>query len=300
MVGACPAMQSLFDSISKVAATDSSVVITGESGTGKELVARALHADSPRRYAPLISMNCATVPDDLIEAELFGHPGEESRGLLAAANGGTLFLDEIGELPMAAQLRLLEALESHFDVRLISASHRDLEDLVASGQFRSDLYYRLKVVSLAVPPLRDRADDVHLLADDILARTMTKLGKSELRFSDQTREDMRRYPWPGNVRELENAIQRAVILCDGDTIDTALLAIELPQQRGPEQPVPASPDQTIEDYFVSFVTTHQDSMTETELAAKLGISRKSLWERRQRLNIPRKKTKKRGRRRDLS
>jgi DNA-binding NtrC family response regulator len=129
---------------------------------------------------------------------------------------------------------------------------------------------------------------------------MTKLGKSELRFSDQTREDMRRYPWPGNVRELENAIQRAVILCDGDTIDTALLAIELPQQRGPEQPVPASPDQTIEDYFVSFVTTHQDSMTETELAAKLGISRKSLWERRQRLNIPRKKTKKRGRRRDLS
>ena len=300
MVGACPAMQSLFDSISKVAATDSSVVITGESGTGKELVARALHADSPRRYAPLISMNCATVPDDLIEAELFGHPGEESRGLLAAANGGTLFLDEIGELPMAAQLRLLEALESHFDVRLISASHRDLEDLVASGQFRSDLYYRLKVVSLAVPPLRDRADDVHLLADDILARTMTKLGKSELRFSDQTREDMRRYPWPGNVRELENAIQRAVILCDGDTIDTALLAIELPQQRGPEQPVPASPDQTIEDYFVSFVTTHQDSMTETERAAKLGISRKSLWERRQRLNIPRKKTKKRGRRRDLS
>jgi two-component system response regulator HydG len=299
MVGSSPPMQALFDSIAKVAVTESTVLITGESGTGKELVARAIHAAGKRRHAPLISLNCTTVPDDLIEAELFGHPGEESRGLLAAAEGGTLFLDEVGELPPAVQSRLLRALETEQNVRLISATHRDLEKLVASGQFRDDLYYRLKVVSLTVPPLRERGDDVLLLADAVLSRTAEKLGKRNLSFTRETREDILRYPWPGNVRELENAIQRAVILCDDQSIDTRLLAIELPQEAELEAGA-ASPDQTLEDYFVSFVTAHQDSMTEIELAKKLGISRKSLWERRQRLNIPRKKTKKRGRRRDVS
>ena len=300
MVGVSPPMKALFDSISKVAPTDSTVLISGESGTGKELVARALHAGSERRYAPLIALNCATVPDALIESELFGQPGEESSGLFATAAGGTLFLDEVGELPPAVQSRLLQALEGGQDVRLISATHRDLAGLVASSQFRDDLYYRLKVVSLKVPPLRDRGDDILLLADAILARTMEKLGKSELSFSDQTLDDLRKYTWPGNVRELENAIQRAVILTDGGPIETHLLAIELPRDQDAQPASGASPDQTIEDYFVSFVTAHQDTMTETELAEKLGISRKSLWERRQRLNIPRKKTRKRGRRRDMS
>jgi len=300
MVGVSALMKVLLDSVSKVAPTDSTVLITGESGTGKELVARALHAGSLRRYAPLISLNCATVPENLIEAELFGHPGEESRGLLATAASGTLFLDEIGELPAAAQSRLLQVLESTSEVRLISATHRDLKRLATGGQFRTDLYYRLKVVSLDVPPLRERGEDVQLLADAILARTQTKLGKSGLEFTDRTREDMRQYPWPGNVRELENAIQRAVILCDNGLIDTELLAIEPPKTTSSDPAAGASPDQTIEDYFVSFVTTHQDTMTETEIAEKLGISRKSLWERRQRLDIPRKKTKKRGRRRDVS
>jgi DNA-binding NtrC family response regulator len=300
MVGVSPPMKSLFDNISKVAPTDSTVLISGESGTGKELVARALHASSERRYAPLIALNCATVPDALIESELFGQPGEEFGGLLAAAAGGTLFLDEVGELPPVVQSRLLQALEGVQDARLISATHRDLAGLVANGQFRDDLYYRLKVVSLKVPPLRERGDDILLLADAILARTMEKLGKSELSFADQTRDDLRKYSWPGNVRELENAIQRAVILTDGDPIETHLLAIEIPREPD-TAPAPAtSPDQTIEDYFVSFVTAHQDTMTETELAEKLGISRKSLWERRQRLNIPRKKTRKRGTRRDVS
>jgi DNA-binding NtrC family response regulator len=300
MVGVSPPMKSLFDNISKVAPTDSTVLISGESGTGKELVARARHASSERRYAPLIALNCATVPDALIESELFGQPGEEFGGLLAAAAGGTLFLDEVGELPPVVQSRLLQALEGVQDARLISATHRDLAGLVANGQFRDDLYYRLKVVSLKVPPLRERGDDILLLADAILARTMEKLGKSELSFADQTRDDLRKYSWPGNVRELENAIQRAVILTDGDPIETHLLAIEIPREPD-TAPAPAtSPDQTIEDYFVSFVTAHQDTMTETELAEKLGISRKSLWERRQRLNIPRKKTRKRGTRRDVS
>ena len=299
-VGASDVMQTLADSIAKVAPTESPVLISGESGTGKELVARAIHAGSNRCLAPLITLNCATVPDDLIEAELFGQPGDASQGLIATATGGSLFLDEVGELATPAQARLLRALESEADIRLICATSGDLESLVSAEKFRSDLYYRLKVITLQVPPLRERGEDVLLLAEDILARTMEKLGKRDLHFADETLTDMRRYGWPGNVRELENAIQRAVILSDGGAISTAMLAIELPDEGNAEGGQPGSPDQTIEDYFVSFVTAHQDQMTETELAEKLGISRKSLWERRQRLNIPRKKTKKRGRRRDVS
>jgi DNA-binding NtrC family response regulator len=299
-VGASQLMQDLSESISRVAPTNSTVLISGESGTGKALVARAIHAASDRRGAPMIALNCATVPADLIESELFGQPGEAGQGLVTSATGGTLFLDEVGELPAAAQVRLLHLLEAELDLRLICATTRDLESLVQGGQFRGDLYYRLKVVGLKVPPLRERGDDVLLLADEILLSTMEKLGKRDLHFAAETQSDMRRYPWPGNVRELENAIQRAVILSAGDAISTAMLAIELPQSDEPDRAFGASPDQTIEDYFVSFVTAHQDNMTETELAEKLGISRKSLWERRQRLNIPRKKTKKRGRRRDVS
>jgi DNA-binding NtrC family response regulator len=299
-IGASQVMQLLTDSIAKVGPTGSTVLIIGESGTGKELVARAIHASSDRRSAPLISLNCATVPDDLIEVELFGHPGEDAKGLLGTATGGTLFLDEVGELSAGAQARLLRALESGIDIRLLAAATRDLDNLVNGGQFRRDLYYRLKVIGLRVPPLRERGDDVLLLAEQILNRTMEKLGKSGLFFPPETQADMRRYNWPGNVRELENAIQRAVILSDGGAIDTAMLAIEPPQEEPAVPGHPGALDQTIEDYFVNFVTTHQDNMTETELAEKLGISRKSLWERRQRLNIPRKKTKKRGRRRDVS
>ena len=299
-VGASELMQTLAESISRVGPTDSTVLISGESGTGKELVARAIHAASNRRSAAMITLNCATIPGDLIESELFGHPGGTAEGLIGTATGGTLFLDEVGDLPAASQVRLLRLLESEPDMRLICATTRDLEGLVQGGQFRSDLYYRLKVIGLKVPPLRERGEDVLLLAEEILASTMEKLGKRDLHFAEDTQADIRRYPWPGNVRELENAIQRAVILSDGGAISTSMLAIELPEASEGEAAAGASPDQTIEDYFVSFVTTHQDNMTETELAEKLGISRKSLWERRQRLNIPRKKTKKRGRRRDVS
>jgi DNA-binding NtrC family response regulator len=299
-LGASELMQSLTESISRVAPTESTVLISGESGTGKELVARSIHAASNRRNAPMITLNCATVPADLIESELFGENGDASEALVSTAMGGTLFLDEIGDLPASAQIRLLRLLESEPELRLICASSRNLETLVQSGQFRGDLYYRLKVIGLKVPPLRERGEDILLLAEEILAATMEKLGKRDLYFADETQADMRRYPWPGNVRELENAIQRAVILSDGGAISTAMLAIELPQEEAANNAASASPDQTIEDYFVNFVTTHQDTMTETELAEKLGISRKSLWERRQRLNIPRKKTKKRGRRRDVS
>lgn len=317
MIGESASMQTLFNSISKIAPTDSTVLIRGETGTGKELVARALHAASTRRQAPMIALNCATIPANLIEAELFGHgdsvTDQTSRvnrhGLLEAANGGTLFLDEIGELPLPAQARLLNVLQpdetpasvdsAAADVRLITASHRDLEKMITNEQFREDLYYRLNVVSLAVPPLRERDNDVRLLAEAILQKTLQRLSKPVRKFSTEALKAMRAYPWPGNVRELENAIERAVILSEATELTSELLAIDTNPVPNVEQSTP-QPDLTMEDYFVSFVTAHQEQLTETELAERLGISRKSLWERRQRLNIPRKKTRNRRPRRDVS
>ncbi|NBC23623.1 MAG: AAA domain-containing protein [Gammaproteobacteria bacterium] len=318
MVGDSAPMRELYDRIRKVGPTDSTVLIRGESGSGKELVARALHAASRRAHAPMISLNCATVPPRIIETELFGYSPSAGRGdtarrgLLEAADGGTLFLDEIGELGMEAQARLLRVLQAGelrrfgstetlaVDVRLITATHRDLDKLIKNGQFREDLFYRLNVVALEVPPLRERGEDVLLLAEAILERARAKLGKPALYFGEAARQAMLDYSWPGNVRELENAIERAVILCDDDTIAPELLAIDGGRGSSHEAP-PGSAEQTsLEDYFVSFVLAHQDSLTETELAEKLGISRKSLWERRQRLNIPRKRTRQRGPRRDAT
>jgi two-component system, NtrC family, response regulator HydG len=316
IIGSSPAMQELMTRIAKVGPTDSTVIIRGESGTGKELIARAIHAASRRAHAPMISLNCASIPPRLIETELFGysataaHPERNRTGLLEAANGGTLFLDEIGELEPEAQARLLRVLQAgelrrfgaaetfHIDVRLITSTHRDLARLVANGQFREDLYYRLNVLPLEVPPLRERGDDILLVADFILMRARTRLSRESCQFGPDARQAMLRYHWPGNVRELENAIERAVILCDGSTISAEMLAIDT--SRSPaREPAATAPDQTsLEDYFVSFVLANQDQLTETELADKLGISRKSLWERRQRLNIPRKRTRQRAPRRD--
>ncbi|MDZ7668986.1 MAG: sigma-54 dependent transcriptional regulator [Gammaproteobacteria bacterium] len=319
MVGDSAPMLVLYDRIRKVGATDSTVLIRGESGTGKELVARALHAGSRRARLPMISLNCATIPPRVLETELFGYSPSEANpqsarsGLLEAANGGTLFLDEIGELGLEAQARLLRVLQAgemrrfgstetlSVDVRVITATHRDLAKMIGNGQFRQDLFYRLNVVALDVPPLRERGQDILKLADHILAGVGQKLGKPNLHFTEEARRAMVEYHWPGNVRELENAVERAVILCDGDVIAADLLAIEpRPGTQRREGPAPGADQTSLEDYFVSFVLAHQDELTETELAEKLGISRKSLWERRQRLNIPRKRTQQRGPRRDQS
>ncbi|VXC99051.1 fused DNA-binding response regulator in two-component regulatory system with ZraS: response regulator; sigma54 interaction protein [Pseudomonas sp. 9AZ] len=323
IIGSCASMQEMYSKIRKVAPTDSNVLIQGESGTGKELVARALHNLSRRAKAPLISVNCAAIPESLIESELFGHEkgaftgaSAGRAGLVEAADGGTLFLDEIGELPLEAQARLLRVLQEgeirrvgsvqsqKVDVRLIAATHRDLKSLSKIGQFREDLYYRLHVIALKLPALRERGADVSEIARAFLVRQSTRQGRPELSFAADAEQAIRHYPWPGNVRELENAIERAVILCEGNSISAELLGIDielddleddftgLPAQSGGLGHEPSEPteDLSLEDYFQHFVLEHQDHMTETELARKLGISRKCLWERRQRLGIPRRKS----------
>jgi len=317
IIGTSPMMQELMARIAKIGPTDSTVIIRGESGTGKELIARAIHAASRRANSPMISLNCAAIPPRLIETELFGYspssanPERHRTGLLEAANGGTLFLDEIGELELEAQARLLRVLQAgelrrfgasetfKVDVRLITSTHRDLAKLIENGLFREDLYYRLNVLAAEVPPLRERGDDILLVADFILKRTCARMAKGPLAFSNEARQAMLKYGWPGNVRELENAVERAVILCDQPVISPELLAIESSKAQLTTEYANPSTDQTsLEDYFVSFVLANQDQLTETELADKLGISRKSLWERRQRLSIPRKRTRQRAPRRD--
>ncbi len=321
IIGHCPPMQDLFGKIRKVAPTDSNVLIQGESGTGKELVARALHNLSHRAKAPMISVNCAAIPETLIESELFGHEkgaftgaSAGRAGLVEAADGGTLFLDEIGELPLEAQARLLRVLQEgeirrvgsvqsqKVDVRLIAATHRDLKTLAKTGQFREDLYYRLHVIALKLPPLRERGNDVLEIARAFLARQCQRMGNDSMHFSRDAEQAIRHYSWPGNVRELENAIERAAILSESAEIDATLLGIDIELDGLDDEfdePCTSllsaagnepTEDLSLEDYFQHFVLEHQDHMTETELARKLGISRKCLWERRQRLGIPRRKS----------
>ena len=321
IIGHCAPMQDLFSKIRKVAPTDSNVLIQGESGTGKELVARALHNLSQRAKAPMISVNCAAIPETLIESELFGHEkgaftgaSAGRAGLVEAADGGTLFLDEIGELPLEAQARLLRVLQEgeirrvgstqsqKVDVRLVAATHRDLKTLAKLGDFREDLYYRLHVIALKLPPLRERGNDILEIGKAFLARQCARMGTDAMYFSREAEQAIRHYPWPGNVRELENAIERAAILSESPEISAELLGIDIElSQLDEDFDEPCAPlatgsnnepteDLSLEDYFQHFVLEHQDHMTETELARKLGISRKCLWERRQRLGIPRRKS----------
>ncbi len=312
IIGTCDAMAELFARLKKVAPTHSNVLIVGESGTGKELIAKAIHLGGSQSSAEMILLNCAAIPESLIEAELFGHEKgaftgatEPRVGLVEAADGGTLFLDEIGELPLDAQARLLRVLQEgevrrigsvstkKVSVRLIAATHRDLHELVKNKLFREDLYYRLNVVKLTLPPLRERGADVLLIADHILEKTARKMNKRDLLFMEATRELITRYHWPGNIRELENAIERAVILCDGKSITPELLAVDASEAMHPAADLRDDANVSLEDYFQNYVLENEDRMTETELAQKLGISRKSLWQKRQKLNMPRRKSRRR-------
>ena len=339
MIGSSSAMQAVYSRVRKAAPTRSTILIRGETGTGKELIARAIHDASDRADNPFIAVNCAAIPETLIEAELFGHEkgaftGAASKrsGLIEAAEGGTLFLDEIGELPSEAQARLLRFIQEseirrigsndahRVNVRLVAATHRDLKKLTTSGGFRPDLYYRINVVRIDLPSLKQRSNDLLEIAEYLLDKAAIRHEKAGLHLSPEAIQAINNYPWPGNVRELENVIERAAIMCDGleinaDTleIDTELhdnhrfnaeiltpftgnyLDLQQPTHSvsnvssSQESTPDASEELSLEDYFQQFVLENQGHMNETELAKKLGISRKCLWERRQRLAIPRAK-----------
>ncbi|MFW6277849.1 MAG: sigma-54-dependent transcriptional regulator [Halorhodospira sp.] len=319
IVGNCEAMQKVFERIRKVAPTDTSVLILGESGTGKELVARALHEQSERHEGPLIAVNCAAIPEGLIEAELFGHEkgaftgavGARA-GLVESADGGTLFLDEIGELPHQAQGRLLRVLQEgeirrigsscsrRVDIRLVAATHRDLRALTHTGEFREDLFFRINVMEIRLPAVREREADIPELARFLLEKTCQRLNRTPMSLAQDAIDAMLAYDWPGNVREMENTIERAVILSEGTTITAEMLNLPTaaPSRRDrqeAEEPATAiRPDLSLEDYFRQYVLTHQAYMTETALARGLGISRKALWEKRQRHGIPRPGNNNRG------
>src|SRR6266849_3608782 len=259
MVGRSAAMQGVFELVDKVAAGRTTVLITGESGVGKELVARAVHAKSPRAQQPFIPVNCGAIPEGLIERELFGHvkgafTGAQSdkAGLFQTAEGGTLFLDEIAELPTPLQVKLLRAIQDRrirqvggtedveVDVRIVAATNRDLPAEVRAGRFREDLYYRLNVVQIRVPPLRDRREDILLLADHFLRRFGAEHRRPELRLSREARRRLDEYGFPGNVRELENLIERAVALSDGDevTLDALPAPLRGAPSLAPDGPLP--------------------------------------------------------------
>jgi len=261
LVAESAAMREVLRLLQKVAKTPTTVLITGESGTGKELIARALHEQSPRSERPFVPVNCGAIPAALIESELFGHAKGAftdarvaRRGLFEEADGGTLLLDEVGELPLPLQVTLLRVLQesevrrvgdsrtAKVDVRVLAATNRDLAQAVEQGAFRQDLYYRLAVVNLHLPPLRDRLEEIPALADRFLARHAARLGLPEKKLSAAALALCQQHRWPGNVRELENALERALVLSEGEEIEAAALPDALSLPPPGSQPAPLGPD----------------------------------------------------------
>ena len=256
IIGEDRQLKQVTQQLHRAAATDATVLLEGESGTGKELFARALHALSPRADGPFVAINCAAIPDTLLETELFGHEkgaftgaSQRKPGRFEMAHRGTLFLDEIGDLPLALQAKILRALEEkcfervggtsslHVDVRVVAATNRNLKVRVAAREFREDLYFRLSVFPIAIPPLRERSDDVSILARHFIEKFCRDQNKKPLLLSPDALDELLAYAWPGNVRELQNSIERAVILCDGDTIHPRHLNLSFRQpQTAPEAP----------------------------------------------------------------
>jgi DNA-binding NtrC family response regulator len=311
IIGKSAGIRRVFELVVKVAASDANVLIQGESGTGKELVAQAIHYASPRAEGPFVAINCGAIPSELLESELFGHTKgaytgavAASEGLIREAHGGTLFLDEISELAPALQVKLLRVIQEkqvrplgsrhiyRTDARFLAASNRDLRQALEQGQFRADLFYRLNVINIHVPPLRERGDDVEILAQHFIEMHCRRLGKRIPRMAEEMRKFLHAYPWPGNVRELENLIERAVILTDGealscqDVVDVAPIPGPRPE---PDKFTKEALEQalSIEKYIEEFVRRYQHRYSESELAAILGIGRKALWVRRNRWGLRR-------------
>ncbi|MDP2106424.1 MAG: sigma-54 dependent transcriptional regulator [Desulfobulbaceae bacterium] len=300
IIGNSPATREVLDLIRDVAATDSTVLVTGESGTGKELVATAIHTQSRRRNKPFIRINCAAIPETLIESELFGHErgaftGAETRraGKFVLAEGGSLLLDEIGDMPLSLQVKLLRVLQEKevepigavrpisIDVRIICSTAMDLAQEVKSGTFRKDLYYRLNVIPIEIPPLRERKEDIPVLCEYFLNKFRT-MRRAKLSLSPEAHEVLLRYQYPGNVRELRNILERVSVLAKGEVVERK----DLP--RDILEPIDNNPDETSCNLAITVAKAEQDCINKalrqsagnkTEAARILGISRKNLWEK---------------------
>jgi two-component system NtrC family response regulator len=303
MLGTCRKMQEVFTVIRKVATTEVPVLITGESGTGKELVACAVHRLSVRRDNPFIVINCGAIPENLLESELFGHEKGaftgahiQRRGRIEMTEGGTLFLDEIGELPLSLQVKLLRFLQERViervggreqievDTRVIAATNRDLKEAMKEGSFREDLYFRLGVILISLPPLREREGDIILIAKAFLERYAGEGGKKMKGFSDQAIEALAQYAWPGNVRELENRIKRAVIMAEGTSITPADLEMETPGGKYENIGLKEAREALEKDLLTKAISRNSGNMT--RVAMELGISRPTLYDLMEKHGMP--------------
>lgn len=305
LIGESKAMRKVLNAIEKAAASSATVLITGESGTGKELVARGIHYNSPRASAPFVPINCGGIPETLLESELFGYVKgsftgamETRAGFFQTAEGGTIFLDEISETSLSMQVKLLRVLQDKevvmvgerrpqkVDVRIIAATNKDLQDLVNKGSFREDLFYRLNVIAIDVPPLREREEDILLLVNHFAVKYAKESGKTTPRFSGDALQVLKSYYWPGNARELENIIQRLVIMSEGDVVDVAdlpsLMRFSALSGIGPQRTLAA-----VEAEYVLSVLASVDN-NKTKAAEILGIDRKTLREKLKKIKIPAK------------
>jgi len=305
IIGESEAIKNVIEQVKKVAPTNTTVLFLGETGTGKELFARAIHQLSPRAKGPFVAINCSSIPEHLLESELFGHTKgaftgavSPKKGLLEEADGGTVFLDEIGDMPIHIQTKLLRVLEDRqirplgstkpkvVDLRFVLATHRDLQEMVKEGSFREDLYYRINVLTIEIPPLRQRKIDVIPLVQHYVKKFSEEFGKNIEGVTVEAQKILIDYNWPGNVRELRNVVERAVLLCEGKRITPEHLPENM---KGKDTFVEEalSKGLSIEEYTKAFILRYQEIYTEQELADKLGITRKTLWEKRKRWGLKR-------------
>ncbi len=303
IIGQNKSITDLIEEVKKIADAKSNVLLLGETGTGKELFARAIHFNSSRRERPFVPINCSAIPENLLESELFGYVRgaftgavSSKRGLFEEADGGSVFLDEIGDLSPSLQAKLLRVMDDNeirplggiqsrkIDIRFITATNRDILKLVREGAFREDLYFRINVVVLKLSPLRERKQDIVILARHFLEKYATDIGKPVKFLDDDALKLLTDYYWPGNVRELQNIIERAVLIADGNTIFPEHLPEGL---KGPSPFASGAIERSlsIEEYTKEFILTHQASHSEGDLAKMLGITRKSLWEKRKKWGI---------------
>ena len=304
MLGSSPQMQGVFAFVRKVAATDAPVLLLGESGTGKEMAAMAIHRRSSRKDGPFIAINCNAIPENLLESELFGHEKGaftgahmQRKGLIENAGGGSLFLDEIGELPPPIQVKMLRFLqeqrfqrvggrqEIQIDTRIIAATNADLKDAVAKAKFREDLYFRLAVVVIKLPPLRDRGDDAEVLAQEFLQQFAAQCEKAGLRFGQDALRAVRRHSWPGNVRELQNRVKRAVIMAEGKRITAADLELADSGELVPAATLKQARENVEREMVEQALKKHSGRISAA--ATDLGISRPTLYELMEKLGIGR-------------